>query len=94
MPNSNPSVTKRRDFINRIFNGNYPIDITIDPKCKYLIADLERVKEDIDGTKLKKKVLDKVTGQSYELYGHLSDCFDYQIVTSFRSYFDNMSFIK
>jgi PBSX family phage terminase large subunit len=70
VPYSNPSVTKRRDFINRIFDDRYPIEVIIDPKCKYLIADLESVKEDIDGTKLKKKVLDKVTGQSYEPLGH------------------------
>lgn len=70
VPVSNPSVTKRRDFINRIFDDKYPIEIEIDPKCKKLIADLESVKEDIDGTKLKKKVLDKLTGQSYEPFGH------------------------
>lgn len=70
VPYSNPSVTKRRDFINRIFDDRYPIEVIIDPKCKLLITDLESVKEDIDGTKLKKKVLDKITGQSYEQYGH------------------------
>lgn len=94
VPYSNPSVTKRRDFINRIFDNRYPIEVIIDPKCKHLITDLESVKEDIDGTKLKKKVLDKVTGQSYEPLAHLSDCYDYQIVTVFRSFFDNMQFIK
>lgn len=94
VPFSNPSITKRRDFINRIFDNKYPIEIQIDPKCKYLIADLEEVKEDIDGTKLKKKVLDKITGQSYEKHGHLSDCFDYQICTIFKTYFDNMTYIK
>lgn len=94
VPYSNPSVTRRRTFINRIFDKKYPIEINIDPKCKKLIADLESVKEDIDGTKLKKKVLDKLTGQSYEQYGHLSDCSDYQIVTLFKSYFDNMQFYK
>ncbi len=94
VPYSNPSVTKRRDFINRIFDNRYPIRIDVDQKCKYLIADLERVKEDIDGTKLKKKVLDKVTGQSYEQYGHTSDAFDYQVVTLFKSYFDNMKHLK
>jgi len=94
VPYSNPSVTKRRDFINRIFDNRYPIEVIIDPKCKHLIADLESVKEDIDGTKLKKKVLDKVTGQSYEQFGHFSDCFDYQTVTVFKSFFDNMQYIK
>lgn len=94
VPHSNPSVTKRRDFINRVFDGHYPIEIEIDPKCKLLIADFEGVKEDIDGTKLKKKVLNKITGQSYEQFGHLSDSFDYQITTSFKSYFDSMAYIK
>lgn len=94
VPVSNPSLTKRRDFINRIFDNIYPIEIIIDPKCKHLIADLEGVKEDVDGTKLKKKISDKITGQSYEQFGHLSDCLDYQIVTVFKTFFDNMQYIK
>lgn len=94
VPFSNPSVTKRRDFINRIFDDYYPIEIEIDPKCKLLIADMEGVKEDVDGTKLKKKILDKVTGQSYEPLGHMSDSIDYLVCAVFKSYFDDMKFIK
>lgn len=90
VPYSNPSVTKRRDFINRIFDGRYPIEIQIDPKCKLLINDFESVIEDVDGTKLKRNIKDKITGQSYQPEGHLSDCFDYMIVAMFRDYFDNM----
>lgn len=93
VPYSNPSVTKRRDFLNRIFDGRYPITIQIDPKCKLLINDLESVIEDIDGTKLKKTTKDKVTGQTYQEVGHLSDTFDYLLVAVFKDYFDNMKFL-
>lgn len=70
VPHSNPGVPKRRKFINRIFAETLPIRIYVDPRCKNLIRDFEEVKEDVDGTKFKKKKLDKITGQAYEDIGH------------------------
>jgi phage terminase large subunit len=89
IPYSNPSHNKRRKFINNIFVGGfYPIVIEIDSKCTELIKDLENVIVDVDGSKLKKKVTDKNTGQSYEPLGHLSDTLDYFISYAFSQYFD------
>jgi len=73
---SNPSVPKRRDFINAIFENKFPLRIFINESCKLLIADLMYLKQDIDGTKKKQIVEDKDTGDKYQKYGHLSDtCF-------------------
>jgi hypothetical protein len=88
VPYSNPSHNKRRVFINKIFAGLYPISIEIDPVCKYLINDMMNVKEDIDGSKVKKRVLDKATMQTYEPLAHCSDALDYQIVAAFEQYFN------
>jgi hypothetical protein len=84
---SNPPVGKRREFINKIFHGDYNIRIIIDPKCVNLIIDLEFVKENADGTKVKKKVTDPDTKSSYEKYGHTSDAMDYLICAAFYSEF-------
>jgi hypothetical protein len=83
----NPPVIKRRDFVNKTLNGGNQLEILIDSKCKNLIADLEFLREDSDGTKLKQKVLDKITGQSYEKYGHTSDTLDYFICGAFEQIF-------
>jgi len=87
VPYSNPPLSKRRDFINRILEVENPIRFRVDKKCKHLIADLESVKEDSDGTKLKQLVKDKTTGQSYEKYGHTSDATDYFLCSAFKGYF-------
>lgn len=90
VPYSNPHVNSRRDFINRILANAYPIRIVVDPRCKLLINDLELVVENIDGSKLKRTIKDKITQQTYQPEGHLSDCFDYMIVAMFKDYFENM----
>jgi len=77
VPYKNPPVLARRQFMNNIFDEKYNVRILIDRKCKNLIRDLEFVKEDATGHKLKEKVKDKNTGQSYEKYGHTSDSLDY-----------------
>ena len=82
-----PAVIKRRDFANNIFENKYDIRILVGRNCKKLIADFEYLKEDPEGKKLKEKVKDKDTGQSYEKYGHTSDSFDYFITSAFSKYF-------
>jgi hypothetical protein len=83
-----PPVIKRRDFANNIFDERFDIRILVDKKCKKIIADFEYLKEDADGKKLKEKVKDPDTGQSYEKYGHTSDSFDYFITEAFNKYFN------
>ena len=84
----NPSVAKRRDFINRIFENKLPIRIVIDEHCKLMIADMMYVKQDINGAKDKHIVTDKETGDKYQKYCHLSDTLDYLQVVVFDNYFN------
>jgi len=79
VPYRNPAVSARRAFINNLLDGKHNVKIIIDKKCKELIRDLEFVKEDATGHKLKEVVKDKNTGQSYEKYGHASDAMDYKL---------------
>jgi len=84
----NPSVVKRRDFVNLIFEGKLPIQITINESCKYLIGDLMYLKQALDGTKDKHIVTDKESGEKYQKYGHLSDGMDYILTELFKSYYN------
>lgn len=84
----NPSIVKRRDFVNLIFEDKLPIRITINETCKYLIGDLMYLKQAIDGTKDKHIVNDKETGEKYQKYGHLSDGMDYILTELFKAYYN------
>lgn len=84
----NPSLVKRRDFINRIFENKLPIRIRIDEGCKKMIADMLYVKQAIDGGKDKHIVTDKVTGDKYQKYSHSSDTMDYLLCEAFNNYFE------
>lgn len=84
----NPSVVKRRDFVNMIFEGKLPIQMTISESCKYLIGDLMYLKQALDGTKDKHIVTDKETGEKYQKYGHLSDGMDYILTELFKNYYN------
>lgn len=88
VPFSNPGLSNRRKFANRILAEALPIRVVINSRCKNLIKDFENVKEDADGTKYKKKKLDKATGQVYEDVGHTSDAWDYKMCAAFERYFD------
>lgn len=80
---SNPNVVKRGQFINNILDQKYPIRILIDSdKCPNTIADFDKVVQDANGGKLKKRVTDPWTGVSYEELGHGSDATDYFVVTA------------
>lgn len=94
VPRTNPSIVKRRQFINRVLSGFYPIRINISKKCKTFIADLENVMEDADGKKEKKVVRDKESGASYQKYGHLSDAFDYFLCSTFENFYDNYQYVR
>lgn len=89
VPFANPNLIKRRQFVNNVLNEVYNIKVMINPKCENTIKDFENVKEDADGGKLKIRVMNKETRQSYEKYGHTSDAFDYFITQIFKGYFTN-----
>jgi hypothetical protein len=85
---SNPSVTLRRDFVNKMFEGKLPIRIVIDESCHYLISDLMYCKQGLDGGKDKHIVTDKETGDKYQKYGHFGDLFEYMAVELFKTYYN------
>ena len=91
VPSKNPSIISRKEFCNNIFEGIYKdeIEIFVDPKCKELIKDFENLKEDADGKKDKKKRVDPDSDDKtpIELYGHLTDNFEYMIVELQRRLF-------
>ncbi len=56
-----------------------------------MIADFEYLKEDADGKKLKTRVTDPDTKQTYEKYGHTSDAGDYLLTAVFSEYMNKYS---
>lgn len=84
----NPRHAKRRPFINKVFEGSHPIDISIHIQCKELRADMEFVKEGPNGEKAKKLVKDEETEQKYQEHGHASDSMDYIICSVFNDLFN------
>ena len=86
----NPPINSRRQFINNVFDEKYGVKIMIDRKCRELIRDMEFVKEDATGHKLKEVVKNRDTGQSYEKLGHTSDALDYLVtnVTGVKEIFE------
>jgi phage terminase large subunit len=78
---SNPPLTKRRDFTNKILAGQIQgVEVVIDPGCHNFISDLTRCKTDANGGKLKNTERDPRTGATYQPNGHLGDCFEYFLV--------------
>ena len=58
---------------------------------KNSIVDYNNAKKDVNGGVLKKRVKDKITGQSYERYGHLVDCLRYITVWVFKDEYTRFS---
>jgi len=85
---SNPSLVKRRDFMNLIFEEKKPIRIYFDESCKKMIADMMYTKQALDGGKDKHIVKDKDSGEKYQKYGHFGDLIEYQCVELFKNYYD------
>ena len=86
--NKNPSVPMSGEFINAIFDKLFPgLSIFISDKCMKSIEDYMSVQKDVNGGILKTKVKNKITMQTYEKYGHLSDTFRYVVVDMLREEF-------
>jgi hypothetical protein len=85
---SNPSLVKRRDFMNMIFEGKLPIRLYVDESCKKIIADLMYTKQALDGGKDKHIVTDKDSGEKYQKYGHFGDLIEYMNVELFKNYYN------
>lgn len=86
--NKNPSVPMSGEFINAIFDVIFPgLQITIDENCKISIEDYMSVQKDVNGGILKTKVKNKITMQTYEEHGHISDTLRYVVVDMLREEF-------
>lgn len=89
---SNKSVSMRGAWINAIFEDNYGgMELYISNKCSELINDMLYGLEKSDGTKLKKEVTNKETGERYEKYFHMSDALDYLLCNNFEDEFNKFS---
>lgn len=81
VPKSNPSVSMSGEFINAILSGAIPgVSISIGETCTKSIHDYENVKKDENGAMLKARVKNKLTKQTYEEFGHLTDTMRYVCV--------------
>lgn len=84
IPDSNPSVPMSGEFVNYMLNGGSGMSFVVDDSCKYSVVDYNNAKKDVNGGILKTRVKDKLTQQSYEKYGHLTDCLRYLVTQVFK----------
>ncbi len=90
--NKNPSVSMSGEFINATFDEYFPdIRIIIGEHCTISIEDYMSVQKDVNGAILKTKVKNKITMQTYEEHGHLSDTFRYVVIDILREQFVSFS---
>ncbi len=86
--NRNPSVAMSGEFINAIYDGMLPhITLTIGENCNNSIEDYMSVQKDVNGAILKTRVKNKITMQTYEEHGHLSDTKRYLITDILKEEF-------
>jgi len=84
VPRANPSVLMSRNFTNDILAGEVDgITFGVDAKCRNSINDYQYCTEDENGKVNKKVIRDKVTGQSYQEFGHASDVLRYILTAMF-----------
>jgi phage terminase large subunit len=82
---SAPSVSQSGSFVNEIFEANFMgWKIFIDKSCRKSVEDYNMTVEAMDGTILKKRVMDKQSGQTYEKYGHMTDNLRYFTTTTLK----------
>jgi PBSX family phage terminase large subunit len=90
--NKNPSVSLSGEFINAIYDNTFPeITLTIGENCKTSIEDYMSVQKDVNGAILKTRVKNKITMQTYEEHGHLSDTKRYIVVDILKDEFTAFS---
>lgn len=82
VPLSNPSVLMSRNFTNKLLFDN---KVMFDKRCRNSINDYQYCTEDADGKVNKKVIKNKVTGQSYQEYGHACDTLRYILTMIFKN---------
>lgn len=86
--NKNPSVPMSGEFVNAVLDSTLPgLEIIIDENCRVSIEDYMSVQKDVNGAILKTKVKNKITMQTYEEFGHLSDTLRYVVIDVLREQF-------
>lgn len=89
VPISNPSVSVRGNWQNEeVFGKEEGPQLFICDNCESTLLDYVYVKTAEDGSKLKKRIKDKETGQTFEEFGHASDANDYFLARYFRREFN------
>jgi hypothetical protein len=84
VPPSNPSVIMSRGFTNEVLLGSIEaLKLVFDSRCRNSINDYQYCTENEEGKVNKKVVKDKVTGQSYQEYGHACDTLRYILTRMF-----------
>lgn len=79
----NPSVVQSGGFVNQCYRRATDVAILVNRRCEKSIDDYQYAPEDSDGTLKKVKVKNKLTGVSYEKFGHPSDAKRYIITFNF-----------
>lgn len=90
VPKANPMIKRRRNFINKLLFGGFPIQFQVSTECKKLINDLKVAIEEQDGSKKKQMSKDGKSGVVYEKNGHHADCNDYFLCSAFENYYEMM----
>jgi len=83
MQSVNPSVVQSGQFVNACYAGETGIKVIIGDKCKKSVYDYQYCLEDSDGTIKKSMKKNKVTGVSYQEFGHFSDIKRYVFTMTF-----------
>ncbi len=91
IPDSNPSVPMSGEFVNYILEGGFSLSFQVDDSCRNSIVDYNNAKKDVNGGILKTRVKDKITSQSYEKYGHLTDCLRYMLTQVYKEEYTRFS---
>ena len=82
-----PNVNNRVKWVNKELFDDGQLKLRICQKCKVAINDLQHVKRNAEGGKLKKRIKDKLTGVSYEEFGHSTDANEYFLTTAFDTFY-------
>ena len=90
--NKNPGVAMSGEFINSIFDGQHAgIEIRIGENCPTSIEDYMSVQKDVNGGILKTRIKNKITMQTYEEHGHISDTMRYVVCDVLKDEFTQFS---
>jgi hypothetical protein len=90
VPKSNPSVIMSKNFTNDLLAGDISgLSIGIDSRCRNSINDYQYCTEDAEGKVNKSVIKDKISGQSWQEFGHASDCLRYILTAMFINEYKN-----